>query len=52
VNYWSIEGAGLADPKLQELPDTGQQQDLERSACEGGPSIDRVEGARGLKPHK
>jgi hypothetical protein len=49
---WSAgacEGAGSTDPKLQDLHDTGQQQDVWEES-QWGPSIDSVAEARGLEP--
>lgn len=48
MNYQGIEGAHLAEPKLQVLPDTGQQQDIwEQFQRES--YIESVAGARGLE---
>jgi len=38
-----------ADPKLQDLYDTGQQQDIQEKSQRGS-SIDNIAEARGLKP--
>lgn len=43
------KGIGPADLKLQDLPDTGQQQDSQEK-FHWGPSMDRVAEARDLKP--
>jgi hypothetical protein len=43
------EGAGPPEPKLQDLHDSEQQQDI-REESRWGSSIDGVTGARGFKP--
>jgi hypothetical protein len=45
------EGAGPTDPKLQDLHDTKQQQDMQQES-HWGSSIDREAEARGLVPDK
>jgi hypothetical protein len=53
-HWWTVggcEGANSTNPKLQNLHDTGQQQDIWEES-QWGYSIDRVVEARGLVPDR